>query len=110
MFYGNKICGETVTHIFDLFSSSCNCSIRSIKIIQIARNTEEEMPLNLILKRWSKNFQLKCTKHVKKHKHILLCTYIMGKDMFELKIPNLKPNLYIYIYLKLVISKILSIY
>ena len=45
------------------------------------------------------------------HFNLFLCTYIMGKDMFGLKEPNLNPNLLknIYINLKLVISKILSI-
>ena len=57
------------------------------------------------------------------HFDLFLCTYIMGKDIFGLKAPNLNPNLslytyihtyihtyiYIYIYLNLVISKILSI-
>ena len=40
------------------------------------------------------------------------CTYIMRKDIFELRAPILNPNLlyiYIYIDLKLVISKILYI-
>lgn len=71
MFYGNKICGERVTYIFDLCISNCNCSMRSIKIYQVACDAEEEMPLNLNLKRWRKDFHLPCsTKHVIKHKHI----------------------------------------
>ena len=41
---------------------------------------------------------------------LFLCTYIVGKDMFGLKAPNLNPNLLKNkINLKLVISKILSI-
>ena len=70
MFYDNKICRETITHIFDLFNSNCNCNIRSIKIIQIAYSVEEEMPLNPILECWSEDFQLPCTKYINKHKHI----------------------------------------
>ena len=54
-----------------------------IKLISIAHNEEEEIPLNSISQLWSKIFHLQCTKHVNKH---INNNFFYGKHYFHTKL------------------------